>query len=145
MKSASVLSQENQNLRNRRCRNRNQNHQNRFFKSQPEPEPRLSLKKQHRLTFPQRNRQNRKPEPLELLHARSVAESNRTGAILDEFAGVAGCGVIQRISMDLQAKSKKSESKSSEVREKLGDCFSTLVVLILLSLLKHFSLSTSGM
>ena len=56
-----------------------------FQEPKPEPEPSFAVKnvlEHRRPPFLQRNRRNRKPEPLEPFHPQTVAEPNRTGATL---------------------------------------------------------------
>ena len=55
-----------------------------FQEPKPEPEPSFPVKLHWNTEKPllQRNRQNRKPEPLEPFHPQTVTEPNRTGASL---------------------------------------------------------------
>ena len=51
---------------------------------EPKPEPCLSVKPElkQKKPFPETNRRNREPEPLEPSHSRTVTEPNRTGTTL---------------------------------------------------------------
>ena len=56
-----------------------------FQEPKPEPEPCLSVRPVfalQRKTFPETNRRNRKPEPLEPSQSRTATEPNRTGTTL---------------------------------------------------------------
>ena len=61
-----------------------------FQEPKPEPEPSFPVKLYWNTEnrFLQRNRRNRKPEPLEPFHPQTVTEPNRTGASL-QFWGSA--------------------------------------------------------
>ena len=61
-------------------RNRNRNRNRAFL---------LKLYWSSEKPFPQRNRRNRKPEPLKPFYARTVAEPNRTGATLKKSSSEA--------------------------------------------------------
>ena len=56
-----------------------------FQEPKPEPEPFFPVKlyRNTEKPFLQRNRRNRKPEPLEPFHLQTVTEPNRTGASLE--------------------------------------------------------------